>query len=68
MPVIGKRQSDRDFMRELVLRMAAIREDMREIAAELRDFRGEWREEQRVTHKALFAMIDRVGPGGAAPA
>ena len=49
--------------------MAAIREDLREIAAELRDHRGEWRAEQKAQHRALFAILDRLDRGGgAAPA
>jgi hypothetical protein len=82
--VFRTRQNDREFMRELVLRMerserllvdelAATRRELAaalgEIKDELVDQRAEQRAEARAAREALFRILDRLGPGGgAAPA
>jgi len=77
--VFSRRQSDRDFMRELVLRMerserlmvAELGTTRRELALAMTEIKNELvehRAEQRTSREALFRILDRLdrlGPGDA---
>ena len=77
--MFSRRQSDRDFMRELVLRMerserlmvAELGTTRRELALAMTEIKNELvehRAEQRTSREALFRILDRLdrlGPGDA---
>jgi hypothetical protein len=74
--VLRARQNDREFMRELVLRMerserlmvAELADTRREFSAAMAEIKNELvenRAEQRAGREALFRMLDRFGPGDA---
>jgi hypothetical protein len=71
-----RRQSEREFMREMIARMErserrhvdaidALQATQRDITAEIRQFREESREEHNDQRRALLAILDRLEPGDA---